>query len=301
VVPVPAEPVAADPTARRVLPRPLRKPARILTRYLVRFEWKMPERIGLKAGIGLFAATAVAGMMLGGHLIAAVSTVTAAAGLAIDQVTITGQSETSEVEVLDALQIGPNSSLLTLNVAAARRRVEDIPWVESAEIRKYYPGSLQVALTERSAFALWQRRGSLAIIDRDGNVLSRVVSPRYAAMLQLVGPGANERATELTDLIGRFPELEPRVRAAVLVSERRWNLMLRDGTELLLPTENPEAALRRLMAIDATSALLAGDITRVDLRFSDRLIVGLTEAARAERLKAIEAARKLAAKQGLKI
>lgn len=290
-----------DPIDRRVLPRPLRRPARILSRLIERFEWKVPERVGLKAGLGFFAVTAVAGILLGGHLIAALSTVTAAAGLAIDRVTITGQIETSEVEVLEALEIGPSSSLLTLDAAAARKRVETIPWVESAEIRKFYPGALQVALTEREAFALWRLGGKLSVIDRDGNILSSIVNPHHASMLMLVGRGANERAAEATDLIAAYPELEPRVRAAILVSERRWTLVLRDGTELLLPTGDPKSALDRLMAIDAESALLAGDITRVDLRFDDRLIVGLTEDAAEERLEAITKARREAAKQGLKI
>ena len=73
---------------------------------LSKLDWRMPRQLGLKGLISLFLVTAVAGVVVGGHELTFVSALTAWSGLAIDEVKITGQSETSEVDVLDRLRSG---------------------------------------------------------------------------------------------------------------------------------------------------------------------------------------------------
>jgi cell division protein FtsQ len=73
-------------------------------------------------------------------------------------------------------------------------------------------------------------------------------------------------------LIAR-PELMSRVVAAVRVGERRWNLRLNTGTDVLLPEAQDEAALNKLMDLQASIALLDRPLQSVDLRLPDRLVV----------------------------
>jgi cell division protein FtsQ len=98
-----------------VLPRFLRKPVRALRRVT------LPRHLGTKSVIALFLATAVGGTVVGGHGMEVLSAVTAAAGFRIENVKITGQTETSEVDVLHALDIGTYPSTLTLDLEDARR------------------------------------------------------------------------------------------------------------------------------------------------------------------------------------
>ena len=109
------------PIGRRrvVLPRFLRRPVRVLSR----MEWAVPKRAGLKLTVALFTLTGATGMVIGGHTLAVASAVTAWCGLDIDRVEITGQSETSEVEVLNQLALGDYPSIVTLDVTAARTRI----------------------------------------------------------------------------------------------------------------------------------------------------------------------------------
>lgn len=266
---------AREAAPGRVLPRFLRRPARILAK----MEWSLPEHVGLKASAALFALTAFAGIVLGGHIGTIAGIATAKAGLAIESVKITGQVETSELDVLDGLELDEGTSLVTYDVAAARERVETLAWVARAEIRKLYPDTLQVRIEERLPYALWQRGSAIAVIDRDGNVLSDFVAPRYAGLPLIVGEGAADRAAKFMNMVEAYPALRPRMRAAVLVAGRRWNLVLDNGIELALPEDNPSAALERIVRYDAETALLGRDITRVDLRFPDRLVVRLSDEA----------------------
>jgi cell division protein FtsQ len=272
-----AEVLAIEETASRklVLPRFLRKPVRAL----LRKDWKMPRAVGLKGMAVLFLSTAAAGVLIGGHSMTVAAAITSWSGLGIDEVEITGQSETSEVDVLDALGIGEFPSLVTFNVEAARAGVEALPWVKEARIKKLYPDTVQVAVVERTPFAIWQHDGKVSLIDRDGRVITDTVSDRYATLPFVVGAGAEKRAAEYSELIAGVPSLK--IHAGVLISDRRWNVVLDGGVELLLPEADPSSALVAVAALDSDNGLLSRDIAAVDLRLPNRLVVRLSETGNA--------------------
>jgi cell division protein FtsQ len=83
--------------------------------------------------------------------------------------------------------------------------------------------------------------------------------------------------------------------SSVLVAERRWNLRLKNGVEVLLPESEADQALRILVDLDRSKKLLSRDIVAVDLRLPDRVTVRQSDAAAAAReqaLKDLEKARK---------
>jgi cell division protein FtsQ len=255
-----------------VLPPFMRRLARVIEN----LNWRLPRNIGLKGVAVLFAATTVTGVLLGGHVMTIVSAVTAWSGLAITDIKITGQSETSEVDVLDRLAIGPFPSLLTFDVDAAKARVESLPWIQSVGIKKLFPTGLEVEVVERKPFALWQHDGVISLIDDAGKVITDAVGERYAALPFVVGPAANERAKDFVALITGVPEISDRVKAGVLISGRRWTVVLDNGIDLMLPIDDPGGALVAVAALDASKGLLSRDIAAVDLRLPGRTIVRLS-------------------------
>jgi cell division protein FtsQ len=63
------------------------------------------------------------------------------------------------------------------------------------------------------------------------------------------------------------------VRAAVRVGGRRWNLRLAGGIDVQLPEQDPSSAWLRLAQYQRSHSVLSRDVTVVDLRLPDRLIV----------------------------
>ena len=278
----------------RVLPRILRRPVRILSR----IEWRAPRHFGLK-GLAMFLlATAIGAMVLGDHTRAVTSAVAAATGLSIERVKITGQSETSEVEILDRLAIEQFGSLFTFDLDSARERVESLPWVAQATLKKLYPETLEIAVVERLPYALWRRDGELSLIDPQGRVITNTIGDRYATLPLVIGPGANTRVDEFLSLVLAHPTLTPQVRAGVLVLERRWNIVLADEVEILLPVADSAASLARVVKADAASQLLARDIAIVDVRSPARFVVRLNENALAGREAIVKERAMLAAEKG---
>ena len=285
-----AETVRAGASRRIVLPRFLRRPVRVLRR----LDWKLPRHIGSKGLAALFVVTATTGVVTGGHGMAVVSAATAWAGFAIENVRITGQSETSEVDVLDRLAIGPFPSLLTLDIEAARERIEALPWVKHVTLKKLFPDTVEIAIVEREPYALWQHGGDVSLIDDGGKVIADRFSERYATLPRVVGRGAAEKATAYTALIAEFPAIARRARAGVLVSERRWTVVLDNGIQLVLPADDPEGALATIVALDRDHSVLSREIAALDLRLPGRMIVRLTDEGMVARKAALKERDKIA-------
>ena len=208
--------------------------------------------------------------------------ITAQSGFRVRNVLVEGRVETKSGDVLAALKAERGAPLLDIDVAAAKARLEGLPWIKSAEVERQLPDTLRVKVEERKPFALWQLGQRLSVIDREGVVIVRDNVGRFADRPLVVGEGAERRAAEILDLVASEPAISKAVDAAVLVSGRRWNLRLKGGIEVRLPEEGMDAAWHRLARMERETRLLNKAITAIDLRQPDRVIVGLTpEAAKA--------------------
>jgi cell division protein FtsQ len=198
---------------------------------------------------------------------------TAGLGLRVDEVVIEGRQKTPEGLLRAAIGVIPGEPILTYSVEAARANIEKIQWVASATVERRLPGSIVVHLVERRPFAVWQHDGHFVLIDRDGQTVTDSDVASFASQLPLVvGAGAPAAAAALIDALTAQPAIFERVTAAVRVGERRWNLRLNNGTDVLLPEGEEVKALARLAELQETHALLDRPLQAVDMRLPDRFV-----------------------------
>jgi cell division protein FtsQ len=247
---------------------------------------RRPRHAGLIATILIIAASAGYGAVLSGQAGKIVDllkdvrdTAANAAGFSIAAVAVTGERHLSREEILAAAGVTARTSLLFFDVADARARLLTNPWIAEATVQKFLPDRLAISISERVAFALWQKAGRVGVIANDGTVLEPYVLRRYADLPFVVGIGAEVRAKEFLAMLDRRPELRANVRACVLVAERRWNLRLKNGVDVRLPEFDIEEALDQLAALERDTRLSNRDITAIDLRLADRVTVRLSDGA----------------------
>jgi cell division protein FtsQ len=283
--------------------RPVRHdhPGRVVT-WVERYA---PRRTVLTMTLVLVCGSTAFGVVKGGHIddvTAALSDARNAAanvaGFRIASVAINGSRQLSHDEILAIGGVNGRSSLLFLDAATVRDRLKANPWIADATVLKLYPGHLRIDVTERTAFALWQRDGQLAVIADDGAVLDSYVTRRFATLPLVVGHGAETRARDFLALVARYPTLKPRLKAAIYVGERRWNLRLDNGLDIRLPEHDVSRALDKLARLDRDQHLFSRDITAVDLRLPDRVTVRLSEEAAKARFEALDKDRKAKRKAG---
>src|SRR6185437_13276936 len=96
------------------------------------------------------------------------------------------------------------------------------------------PDTIHVTIVERMPFAFWQRQGKLALIDRDGTVITDTGLDRFPGLIVLVGDDAPQNAAKLLEMIASEKTIADRVTAAVRVGGRRWRLHLDNGINVEL-------------------------------------------------------------------
>lgn len=280
---------------RLVLPRVLRKPVRFVGR-LCDGDYEPPRYFG-KGAVALFLSSSILyGALLGGQIPAAAQTVTSRLGFAVDQVRVSGNKETSEIDILDRLGLDGWTSLIGFDAEAARERIAALPWVKVAAVRKVYPDEIEVRIEEREAFAIWQQGTSLSLVERDGDPIVPFDGRRHATLPLIVGFGA-EKGAEFIEKITRHPELASRVKGYIRVADRRWDLRLENGITIRLPESGEDAALAEVLLLDRQQGLLSRDIAGVDMRLDDRVVVQLTPEAQERRAETIAAQDKAAKKK----
>ena len=250
---------------------------RRLRRAIEKIERNRIGPIGVYSSAAFLCAVIVYGVIAGGHLSGMADRVLVGAGLSVEKVDIVGEGETSELAVPERLELDGTKSLLGYDVTEARNRIIGLPWIGSASVRKLYPDELVVTVTEREPFALWQRGNVIVLIDRTGTPIVEYSDSRFASLPLVVGYGADGEAAAFVGELTAHPSIMARTRASVYVSERRWNLVLHNGITIKLPERRASAALNTLARIDSEEGLLARNISVVDLRLSDRIIVRLAD------------------------
>ena len=256
----------------------------------------LPRGAGVIGSILLIAGALVYGAVAGQHLPAVIDwtkdardIAANALGFRIAAISLSGEKEVSREEILTTAGVTGRASLLFLDADAARQRLLANPWIADAAVLKLYPNRLQITITERHAFALWQKNGRLSVIAADGTVLEPFVENRYLGLPLVVGRDAERQAKDFLAVVDRYPDIRSALRASILVADRRWDLRLTNGIDVQLPESDVAAALDRLVELDHDKKLLSRDITVVDLRLPDRVTVRLSDAAAAARDETLKA------------
>lgn len=195
------------------------------------------------------------------------------AGLTISRVVVTGRDRSDRAAILAALEARQGASILSFDCAGARARLLQIPWVADAQVRRVFPGDIEVDLDERRPFAVWQYDGRLMLVDRTGYPIVPVSAEDLTLYPHVVGAGAAEHAEALLSALKAFPDISGRVKAAVRVGDRRWDLKLDNGMAIELPADGIATALGEVTRLDRDMGVLSSDLVAIDMRFKDRWIL----------------------------
>jgi len=204
-------------------------------------------------------------------------------GLAVGEVLVEGRRQTPAAEVLAALRVRYGTPLFAFSPQEARDRLLEIGWVRDARVERRLPGTIFVDLKERTPAAIWQHRGDFTLVDSGGAVIGSEDVGRFTGLRLVVGDDAPVHFAALFDILNAEPDVAPKVKAAVRVGGRRWNLQFDNGITVLLPETGVAEAWATLAKLAREGALLDRDIARIDLRSPDRMIVRLSPGAAKER------------------
>ncbi len=198
---------------------------------------------------------------------------TATMGFRVNEVMVSGRQQTEREILVKALNVARGAPILAFDIADAKRRVEALPWVRASTIERMLPDTILISILEREPLALWQLDSKLHLIDAEGEVILNDGLENYSDLLMVVGNGAETEASALIALIGTEPALMQQVKAATWIGSRRWNVHLKGDIVVRLPEDDAQSAWTRLAEYHKNHRVLDKNVTVLDLRIPDRLIV----------------------------
>jgi cell division septal protein FtsQ len=187
----------------------------------------------------------------------------------IRRVEIAGLQYLAPAKVMAALELHSRSSVFD-DVAAAARRLQSVPGVESAELRHRLPGTLEIVLREVTPVALAPRAAGLALLDSAGTVLP--FDPAVTAPdLPIAASADRVVARVLSRVLIYDPVLFAQIRSARRVQEDV--ILDLDGRRLWLGPAVTAEDIRAVTAVAQDLARQGRHYQELDGRFAGQVIV----------------------------
>ena len=210
-------------------------------------------------------------------------------GFQLEEIILRGNERVQQETLLDALALDHGEALPLINLVDTKARLESLEWVESASLRRVFPDTIEVRVHEQQPFAFWQKDGQLFLVNSDGDAFldfGPADSPRAgwaefveASLPYLVGAGALEAGVALVEALDDYPAIKEKMKAAVRVGQRRWDIHFDGGVRVQMPEKSLHQAMVQLHRLHLEHDILRRDVRIVDLRIRDRIGFALSEGA----------------------
>ena len=211
------------------------------------------------------------------HVWRGAENLTARMGFAVHDGMVVGRAQVDRNELMQQLAVQKGDPMIGFNLRDASVRLKTITWINEARIEKRWPNKIIVQLTERVPLALWQRKGQLSLIDRDGQVLDTKDLTQFQKLPVLVGDTAPAHASPIFYGLLKYPDLYKQVSALSWIGDRRWDIYLKNNIIIKLGEVTEDFSINEQLAslqqMQAQQNLFDRNIAVIDLRLPDRVIV----------------------------
>ena len=201
----------------------------------------------------------------------------------VHSILVEGVDHTSNEELFQALSLTKGASLVGFDTEAARRRLENLPWVRDAVVNRSLPSTVRVDIFEHKPIAriIDEETQDIWVVNSEGSRISLDENRAFSVLPLIKGKSSALHAAELIALL-KQTEFYSKVKAAVFVGERRWNLGFDGDMWVQLPENGALEALSLLAELEKRKQVLSVKGGMVDLRLTDRVIFRMPPKSKAK-------------------
>lgn len=169
-------------------------------------------------------------------------------------------------------------NFLSVNVEAIRHAAQTLPWVHTVTVRRVWPDTVRVEVSEQMAIAGWGETGAeqdTGLLNNSGELFTPERAGFPDGLPQIRGPRGAHSA-----LLGHYYAMNQallplglRVTRLTQDDRRAFHLLLDNGTELALGRADSYARLMRFVRAWPSLQARGLPVAGVDLRYSNGLAV----------------------------
>ena len=154
------------------------------------------------------------------------------------------------------------------------KSLEIDPWIKNISIKRKLPDTLIINIEEYLPFAIWKTNEDIHLIDEEGKIISisDKEKSKFLHLIVVAGEDSKNNIDSLFNMLSSNPTLFSRIKSAIFVGKRRWNLELDNGIIIKMPEKNIINAWDKLDKILSINGSEIG-IKSIDLRNSDKIFL----------------------------
>ncbi len=195
-------------------------------------------------------------------------------GFSVNNILVEGRKHTDSDALFAIVNVQKGDPIFSFIPREAKKQIERIGWIKSAYVERRLPDTIYIRLEERKPIALWLNNGILSLVDEQGNIITREGLKQFKHLIMVQGTGAPQKTASLIAILEKTPQLKKMIDHAVLIDQRRWDLILTDKKRIKLPVKYPNKAIAHIMDRHQQNRLLSNKtVIEIDARYKDRLIV----------------------------
>lgn len=192
----------------------------------------------------------------------------------IEYVVIEGSlNQVTEDDIRSAVFDFINQSMVAIDLDQIKQALESNPWVQSVTLRRKWPDTLIIGVSEEVAIARW---GDAGLLNQNGDIFMPSSVEGQSNLAALSGPpGTEKRVMEQYQVFNQllYPE---NLRIARLQLNRRnaWSMTLTNGADVKVGSIRPTEKVRRFASI--YQDVFAGQSSAIgafDLRYEDGIAI----------------------------
>ncbi|AFJ02034.1 Cell division protein FtsQ [Methylophaga frappieri] len=194
--------------------------------------------------------------------------------LPVRHVTIEGDIRHTDRDVLQqAVRPYVKGSFVDVDVAAIRRVTQALPWIESIQVRRVWPDTLHLVVTEHQAVARWNKAG---LVSHRGQVFYPEANTLPTGLVHLYGPtGSSEMMSRRLVAMQRdLNGIGLKIKSLHMDKRRSWAMTFQNSLQLRLGRANSEARLQRFIKVYAAQLTdYQAQIAVIDMRYTNGMAV----------------------------
>jgi len=188
----------------------------------------------------------------------------------IHNITITtDDSDADMIAVQTVAAGGLGAHTNSLNLDSLNRRIAGVPGVKNSATRRMPNGTLRVHIKFYQSVAQWTDGVAFYPLSDDGTIVQTPSDTRDSGAIVFRGKLPND----ISEITAATRILAPDINYLEWIENRRWNIVTNGDITIMLPENDPVAAVRSLNSLNEKQHILTKNIHVIDMRDPSRILV----------------------------
>jgi len=195
-------------------------------------------------------------------------------GFVVEDFTMISSNEYCPVVTTSLLEEFRHQPIFTISLDKIKEKLSEYDCVQDVRISRAMPNLLKIEIINQEPAAILQNRKRFSFITKQNTLMKIRNSENLDNLIIFTGNKSENHALSLLSILAVDDNIFSQVDSVMRVGERRWDVRMKNGTEIKLPEKNIEIAWTKLIKLYNESEELKDNKAKmIDLRVEGKLYI----------------------------